>query len=331
MNFRKTAILAIVLCFLILIFYLMESPLQNKGKEEILLVPGFAKEETSTLYLNSPEKGELIFQKKEGSWAVEKDQKSYPADSSPIDKLLSTVGELKIETIASKNPSKHEVFEVTEGKGIEVKIEDDAQNILAHFYVGKSGPDLFSTYVRQENASQVILTSGLLKVIFDKDLKDWRDKTIFDLPQDIIVAYEVKGDRQFQLKKTEDDRWEITAPEKFKAKKETVEDCLKTFAKLEGADFAQGPLDEFQLDKPVREVVATFQNGETKTLLVGKEKNTFQHFVKKNEADTIFVVENYGLEKLTPELEKFKEEDKEKEEEQPSSEKPPVEKKPVKK
>lgn len=325
MNVQKIIILSMVLCFLIFVFYLMESPLTNRHEAANLFIPGFAKQKAASFYIQSPDKGVFFLKRQKGGWVVTKDEKSYPADITPINKLMDTVATITIETIASKNPAKQELFEVDQQKGIEVKIEDASQNTLAHFYVGKSGPDLFSTYIRKQASSLVILTNGILKTVFDKDLKDWRDKTIFQLQQNEIIAYQVKGARKFQLQKGDNGQWEMTKPAIFPAKRETVTACITTLASLTGSDFAEGPLKNFQLEKPLWEITATLVNGQTKTLFVGKEKNAFQHFVKTGDAATIYVLENYKLESLTPDVEKFKKEDQEKEQTKQAPD-PPAEK-----
>jgi hypothetical protein len=191
---------------------------------------------------------------------------------------------------------------VDAANGVDVQIDDAAQKSLAHFVVGKSGPDLFSTYLRQADGQEVVLCGGMLKMAFDRELKEWRDKTVFSLNQQEITDYQVKGDLQYHLQKTAGGSWEVIAPEKFSPKKEVAEDCLKTIAALKAADFAEGRLQDFQLDKPVREITVTLKGGAARTLLVGKDKNAFQRFVKTADADTIYVLEIYNLEKLSPAL-----------------------------
>jgi hypothetical protein len=307
MNFKKTIILAVVLCFLLLVFYLIESPLKNsKKQEQPLFISGFDKAAAAVIVIKSKDKGEVQLQKKPQGWIVAAGHKTYQADKASIDNLLDSVGKINIEAIASKNPKKYKEFEVDQEKGVEVRIEDGAKKTLAHFYVGKSGPDLFSTYLRKEDSSPVVLCNGMLKMAFDRELKDWRNKTIFALNQQDISDYQVKGDTELHLQKADKNLWEVVAPEKFSPKKETVEDCLKTVSSLKAADFAEGPLKDFQLDKPVKEILVTMKGGATRTLLIGKEKNAFQSFVKTPDADTIYVLEKYNLDKLVPPLDKFK-------------------------
>ncbi len=317
MNLKKTIFFAALLGFLLLVFYLIETPQKKTNKQEQpLFIVGFDKTAAAVIAVKSKDKGEVQLQKKPEGWIVVSGQKTYQADKTPIDNLLDSVGKIKIEAIVSKNPQKQKEFEVDQEKGVEVRIEDGAQKTLAHFYVGKSGPDLFSTYLRRADATQVVLASGMLKMTFDRELKDWRNKTIFALNQQDITAYQVKGEKGFHLKKGDKDQWEIIEPEQISPKKEPVDDCLKTIATLTAADFAEGPLKDFQLDQPAQTILVTMKDGSTRTLLLGKEKNAYQRFVKTPDADTIYILEKYHLDKLMPALDTFRQSDAEKEKKQ---------------
>jgi len=304
MNFKKTIILAAVLCFLLIVFYLIESPKKDAKKpEHPLFLSGFDRAQAAAVFLESKAKGKISLRKKADGWSVEVNKKTYAADAATVDNLLNTAAKIRIESIVSRSPGKYPAFEVDAENGVDVRIEDTtAQKSLAHFVVGKSGPDLFSTYLRLADAQQVVLASGMLKMAFERELKDWRNKTIFSLNQQEITGYQVAGDLQYQLQKSANGAWEMIAPEKFAPKKELVEDCLKTIAALNAADFAEGRLQDFQLDKPAREITVTLKSGPARTLLIGKEKNAFQRFVKKADADTVYVLESYNLEKLSPPL-----------------------------
>jgi hypothetical protein len=303
MNFKKTIILAAVLCFLLIVFYLIEGPKKDATKQEHpLFLSGFDRAQAAAVFLKSKAKGEISLRKKADGWSVAVNKKTYAADPASVDNLLDTAAKIRIESIVSRGPGKYQAFEVDAENGVDVRIDDAAQKSLAHFVVGKSGPDLFSTYLRLADAQQVVLASGMLKMAFERELKDWRNKTIFSLNQQEITGYQVTGDLQYQLQKAATGAWEAIAPEKFTPKKELVEDCLKTIAALNAADFAEGRLQDFQLDKPAREITVTMKSGPTRTLLIGKEKNAFQRFVKTADADTVYVLESYNLEKLSPPL-----------------------------
>ncbi len=314
MNFKKIALFALIFLILGTLYYFLETSNKTKKKEEPpAFIPGFDKQQAASVLIKSPEKGAAHLQTKDGNWMVSADNRTFSADTAPVDKLLETVANLKAETIASKNPKNFGALEVTEDKGVEVHIRSASQETLAHFYVGKSGPDVFSTYVRKKDSGQVILTGTILKTVFEKELKDWRDKSIFSLNKDDIIEYTVAGDVTLNMKKDDQNLWQVLGPEPeaFTAQKDAAEGAPGEFAALKGVAFAEGELSEFELDKPIRTITAILKDGTAKTLLVGKEKNTYQRFVKAQDKDTLFVLENYKLEKMSPSLDKLKPEEQE--------------------
>jgi len=219
---------------------------------------------------------------------------------------------MKIEFIASKNPNKQDVFEVNKDKGIEVSILDNNKSKLAHFYVGKNGPDLFSTYIRKEGSQQVVLTTGILKPVFEKELKYWRDKTIFKFSKNDIESYELKAKEGYKLTKNAKGEWILKDKESFVADKSKVDETLNTISSLRASDFAEGKLKEFGLLKPSCMVIVTLKDGSKKELLIGKQKNSFQYYVKRKDCPQVFVIEDYQLEKLKRPIKEFKKKEKQK-------------------
>ena len=314
MSVKKISILVIILAFLGGLYYFTEtSSADKKKKASADFVPGFDKSKAFSIMVKSPEKGESLLKNENGAWKVTSKEKTYDADSAAVSKLLDTILKIKQETIASKNPKNFEAFEVTEGKGLEVKIDDASQKPLAHFFVGKSGPDIFSTYMRAKDSATVVLAGGLLRNAFDQELKDWRDKAIWRINKDDIIEYAVEGDMTLHMKKDEKGAWQVLRPEAFTAKKDAAEKSILKIAALKAADFSEGSLSEFQLDAPKRKITATLKGGKAETLLVGKDKNAFQYFVKTSLSDPVYVVEKSELEALCPGLDALKEPEKKEE------------------
>jgi hypothetical protein len=88
------------------------------------------------------------------------------------------------------------------------------------------------------------------------------------------------------------------SPEHFVCEGEKVDALLNSFSQLHSVDFPDGTLESFELDKPARSVTAVLKNGETVVMLIGREKNAFQSFVKIKHEPTIYLVENSVLQQL---------------------------------
>ncbi|MCX8043585.1 MAG: DUF4340 domain-containing protein [Desulfobacterota bacterium] len=321
-NFKNALILTAVLVVLAGIYVFVERPFEAQRKKETpAFVPDFekAKADAVRITITSPTKGKVTLTKKDqNTWTVSAQDKIFDADGSAVQNVLDTVAKLTAHTVASRNPQNFDSFEVSEAKGIEVKIEDGSR-VLAHFYVGKNGPDIFSTYLRQKDANTVVLTNTLVKTVFERELKDWRDKTIVRVDKDAILEYVVEGDMSLAMKKDDTGVWQVVKPSVFTAKKDAAEKVITSFSGLKAVDFPEGKLSEFGLDKPRRTIRAVLKDGSSQTLFVGKEKNAYQFFVKTASSDTVYVIEKYSLESLCPALDTLREAEKKAAAQQPDN------------
>jgi len=309
MSFKKIAVLAIILAVLGSLYYISENTSKSRHKEAPpAFLPGFDKSRTALITIKSPGKDACSLQLDNGTWAVSVKDKTWAADTAAVDKALDAAAAIRQETVASKNPKNFDALDVSEGKGVEVKIDDAAGKALAHFFIGKNGPDIFSTYLRAQGSDTVILAGGILKGSFDRTLKDWRDKTICSLNKDTIIHYAVAGDNgTFAMQKDDKGVWQVEQPRAFPANKDTADKAVSAFAGLKAADFPEGALAEFKLDAPVKTISVNLKDGTKAVLLVGKDKNAFQVYVKLQDRDTVYVIEKYELDNLCPALNKLKE------------------------
>ncbi|MCP4715359.1 MAG: DUF4340 domain-containing protein, partial [Deltaproteobacteria bacterium] len=169
--------------------------------------------------------------------------------------------------------------------------------------IGKSGPDIFSTYVRSVKKNHVVLTNTILKNIFDKSINEWRDKSVISLQPEGIVEYTVSGDKTLHLKRNHDNSWRVLAPNIVSPKQQNISAIITAFAALTAASISMDNETKSGITAPVRTITALTQDGLQTTLLIGKAKNAFQHYVKASGQDTLFVLENYNLDPLCPVLE----------------------------
>jgi hypothetical protein len=319
MKFKTTVILFGIFIILLVFVYLFEGPLSERARKKekgvIALFPEFEKGRATKIEVKSSTK-EISLERNEEGWLIS-DTDGFIAEPQLVNTALDTIINLTRENRASKNPGKHELFEVTQGKGLEVKVSDANQKILAHLYIGKTGPDLFSTYLRKEGSDEVLLAAGYIKSTFDKSIKNWRDKTIFDFPPEIITQLILKtSKKEIVLEKDEEGDWLITKPEKVKAKKEETDPIGTTFASLKAIDFAEDyDLEKYKLDKPQIKITAILEDKEEKRLLIGKKhEEKSQYYVKNQAKETIFLVGKYQIDKMNKTLQDLKEEEKKEEE-----------------
>lgn len=109
------------------------------------------------------------------SWKfVKENQKWYkpkaiePGYHKNVQQVLYTFKDLEKDELASTNPEKKSVFNVTKEAAIQVALKNGEEQV-AKLYIGKRGPDHLSTYVRKEGEDRVWLVKDVLSPIFRPD------------------------------------------------------------------------------------------------------------------------------------------------------------------
>lgn len=311
MKFKTTFIFIGIFIILFLFAYLYERE-TNKGEQkslsEILLFPDFKPEQAVEIQIKSKEKT-VVLTKKAEKWMVALNGGYYPADIEGVENVFKTIKGMHRECIISTDPAKYPLFELDEKNGLDVKIKGTGNSKLAHFYVGKNGPDLFSTYIRKEGEKEVLLLSGILKANFEKELREWRDRTIFNLnPGDILKVEILSSKKKLSLMKNEKGNWEMIEPEKAKAKQDMAEGLASALSRLQAYDFEDSAdLKSTGLLVPSIRILIVMKNNTTHELLIGKDKDSSKRYVKRGDNPIVFLVQNYELMPILKEPTELKE------------------------
>ena len=81
------------------------------------------------------------------------------ADTSTVSRFTTQLDDVKLEGIVSSNPDNYDKYQVDSSSATYVRIETGSEAV--EFYVGKSGPDFESKYVRLGDDDRVFLSVGL--------------------------------------------------------------------------------------------------------------------------------------------------------------------------
>jgi len=301
---RRLSLFALIFIVLAGLYWLLEGQ-GKRSPKTVHLLTSFKPAHVERINITSPGTGAIVLQRTDGAWQVSTGQAaSYAADSSAVQKLLESLAVLKADSMVSRNPDRHALYEVSKETGLRVEAHDRDKRALAALLIGKSGPNIISTYVRNDDSDQVYLVDGILQNAAAKSLNEWRDKTIFSFKTDQVTAYTVVGTSPFALNKTNGE-W-LIGSENTPANATAVEQAVQTLATLRAADFAEGPLEKFELAAPAQTVTAEFDDGTQAALLLGKNVNAFQQYAKKADDETIYIVEKQMLGMLCPTMEELK-------------------------
>jgi hypothetical protein len=143
-----------------------------------------------------------------GNWSLISPLR-YQADEQSVLSLLSVANKFKLMSLISSNPAKQALYQVDSLSGTQIKFFDRKGKTIS-LIVGKMSPSYMETYVRQIGSNDVYLAEGLNSWLINKEVREWRDKTIFKADIDNIkqVLFEYSKDK-FLLAKLDTINWAV--------------------------------------------------------------------------------------------------------------------------
>lgn len=186
---KRILILFFVVVFLGTIIVLFENPstLKYQSKDGSSFYPQLKKENIQVIEINYFIQGTRLEKNSQGQWYVSEFQNDFVkqmktkipptekflADPNFVDQAIAVFLDLKKGEPVSVNPEKQGLFQLQD-RGLNVALRDEKGNKLAKLYIGKQGPDPFSTFVRDEGSNEVYLINQYLFSIFNRTLDDWK-------------------------------------------------------------------------------------------------------------------------------------------------------------
>jgi hypothetical protein len=108
-------------------------------------------------------------------WKVINGDQADIADLNKIKGALDAIADLETGSVASINPSRQAELQVGPS-ALQVMVYDEKDMKLAHLFIGKSGPDFMSTYVRKDGDDITYLANKVLIPIFSINPDSWKEK-----------------------------------------------------------------------------------------------------------------------------------------------------------
>ena len=142
MKTKQLLILGAIFVVLAIVVLLFENPFgqteyEKRVETAMPLFPNFNKEQVVKIEITA-DGATATLSKQDGNWMVAS-MDNYPADGEGVAELLSKVTEFKNTQRVSNNPEKQSEFEV-DSIGVEAKLMDANNGVLAHLFVGKTTP-----------------------------------------------------------------------------------------------------------------------------------------------------------------------------------------------
>jgi hypothetical protein len=229
---RNTFILAGLFVLLLLIAFLV---MQKPGEQSVNSAsPGLLLKVDSLsvdkIEIKTPASS-LVLEKRGVEWFVAQPV-NYKADQANVGQIIHQIKNLEIKNIVSSKPEKHSVFQVDQ-TGTQVTVCEKGIE-KASFILGKMAGSYSESYARRVNTNDVFIVEGASSYMFNRPVKDWRDKTILTVPKEGIkdIRYQY-GDTTFNIT-LNDTAWFAG---KDKVQQSVMDGILSSLSNLQADDF----------------------------------------------------------------------------------------------
>ena len=302
MKKKQLLILGCVFVVLAIVVLIFENPFGKSAYEKKVetatpLFPDFNEAQVTKIEIIATD-GTTTLTKQDDAWVVTS-MDDYPADSEGIAELLTKVGEFKNTQRVSSNPEKQAEFEV-DSTGVEAKLMDVNNKLLAHVFVGKTTPGFLSSYVRPADSNDVYVAQGYLQSVFNKGTRTWKDRTIFDFNKGNVTELNISSaEETVELRLDTAGTWQMVKPVAAAANTTEVDNLLTTLSGLNTDDFTESTddLTEYGLETPESVISAALNDGTTATLYIGTEEEG-KRYVKRDDKDTVFRLFTSNVDRL---------------------------------
>jgi hypothetical protein len=239
-------------------------------------------------------------------------------DSGTVNTAIEKLTALEVVGVAATNAQNHATLEVDDANAVRVVVSG-ASGVIADLRIGafRGG----NTMVRVGNGSDVLAVAGSIKFAFNRELREWRNRSIVNVEPANVRAVTIAGDRgSYRFERNASNEWVVAAGqpaiERFSAQK--VETLVGALAHLRANDFAADGastgLATPRATVTLSVAAAAPTDGGTATaaeeivlLLGGAVNEGSDGYVQRRGNPLTYTVASYAVDRMRPALEDLQE------------------------
>ncbi len=176
--------------------------------------------------------GNLVLIKADGKWTITEPFK-YKTVSALVENAISNLKEMKISSLVSSNPEKHDAFGFHEGESALITVFQNGKKVGTMLLGNPAASN--SSYVKRVDSDEIYIADNMDRFNFVKPtLNDWRDKIIISIPKESVqsVDFNTTMDK-YTVAKDESGIFRIGSDSVGK----TFDAMLSIFNKMEATEF----------------------------------------------------------------------------------------------
>lgn len=249
--------------------------------------------------------------KKSGNeaWVIEKPLSSK-ANASNVKSLLDNLPKLKLVEEITAATDDYDRWGVSDDKALKATFFQGETQVFDVLF-GDNGSR--GQMTRLPGTDGVFAVKGYSKWLYERDVKGWRDKTMFKFDDKEVVKVSIENEHgKFAFEK-DGDGWKgryaargaLSDIKEFASAK--VDDLLRAYKALSAVDFGDGKqTTEVGLDKPMAQVRIELVGGKAlHELKLGTTAEGANRWALTNGSPQIFAISSWSADWATAELSKF--------------------------
>ena len=205
------------------------------------------------------------------------------ADRSRVNGALGVFGGLERGVIVSTNPGNRPLYQVDEKTGLRVKLFGKGDKNILDIIIGKNGPDFASSYIRRVDEDEVYLVHRTLTGRFSTEATDWRERKLWTVKADDIIAMEVRSPKgAYSLSRSDNKKsWRLRGKMEGEIDNENAMKHVRKLASVRAVGFAdEVDVKSAGLNQPYIAASITTVDGKLLKVLIGKRNKEGRYFAK---------------------------------------------------
>jgi hypothetical protein len=195
----------VAIALVILVFLWGAAEMLRGGLDEAngdFAIAALALEDADSVWIGRASDTIIIVKQTDTEWSVN----GYRAASNGVNDLFNVFAEVQRGDVVAQNPASHERLQVAEDNGRKLRVYGGGE-LQLDLLVGKRGRDFQSFYVRRPGEDETYALRSRLITYVDRQLNDWRDRTITSVGTDSIASVEITRGRNRLFLRKEEGEW----------------------------------------------------------------------------------------------------------------------------
>ncbi len=254
-------------------------------------IPNISDDLIDKISIKNGSASEIILKKIDNKWII--DRFNYKVDKKKINFILNDLKNLKITSLISTNKD-YARYSLDNENGIVVLINLKNGKSFS-LIIGKLDPNYSSTYVKLKNNPNIYLAEGNLRLTFDTNIDELRNKIIFSFNKDNVKWIKITDHKDIEIKR-QDRRWIVNKKES--KNKKTIDSLLDNLNNLECESYLKDKMDLQDYKKLYTIELEDDIKTHSLEIFSKKEDKEEKYIGESNEVKEQFVLSNYKIKEI---------------------------------